>query len=136
MLTFLDQNIGLMEDLSLRVLSLPPGKDTAQLIGFQCPTALSYYCKHVGPANPHIWRLSLEVLLELGQDTVPDLLEARQQLLQEMCKVLRPEELAAILPEREEFQQYLSECRRHHQAAKLQDMIINTGLSLLDSLTF
>ena len=136
-LAYLDQNPGLVEDLSLRVLSLPPGKDTAQLIGFQCPTALSFYCKHVGPANPHIWRLSLEVLLELGQDTVPDLLEARQQLLQEMCKVLRPEELAAILPpEREEFQQYLSECRRHHQAAKLQDMIINTGLSLLDSLTF
>ena len=75
-------------------------------------------------------------MLELGQDTVPDVLVARQQLLQEMCKVLRPEELAAILPEREEFQQYLSECRRHHQAAKLQEMIINTGLSLLDSLTF
>ena len=135
-LAYLDQNTGLVEDLSLRVLSLPPGKDTAQLIGFQCPTALSYYCKHVGPSNPHIWRLALEVLLELGQDTVPDVLEARQQLLQEMCKVLRPEELAEILPEREEFQQYLSECRRHHQAAKLQDMIINTGLSLLDSLTF
>ena len=135
-LAYLDQNTGLVEDLSLRVLSLPPGQDTLQLIGFQCPTALSYYCKHCGPANPQIWRLALEVVLELGQDTVPDILEARHQLLQEMCQVLRPQELAEILPEREEFQQYLSECRRHHQAAKLQDMIINTGLNLLDSLTF
>jgi len=135
-LSFLDQNTGLLQDLSLRVLSLPPGKDTAQLIGFQCPTALSYYCRHVGPAHPQIWSLALEVLLDLGQETVPDVVEARQQLLQEMCKVFPPEEFAAILPEREEVQQYLVECRRHHQAVKLRAMIMNTGHSLLETLTF
>ena len=134
-LAYLDQNSRLLEDLSLRVLSLPPGKDTAQLIGFQCPTALSYYCKHVGASHPQIWSLALEVLLELGQDTVPDVVEARQQLLQEMCKVFTPEEFSAMLPEREEFQHYVTECRRHHQAAKLQAMIMNTGHSLLETLS-
>ena len=134
-LAYLDQNCRLLEDLSLRVLSLPPGKDTAQLIGFQCPTALSYYCKHVGASHPQIWSLALEVLLELGQDTVPDVVEARQQLLQEMCKVFTPEEFSAMLPEREEFQHYVTECRRHHQAAKLQAMIMNTGHSLLETLS-
>ena len=135
-LAYLDQNPGLREDLSLRVLSLPPGKDTSQLIGFQCPTALSYYCKHVGVSQPGIWSLALEVLLDLGQDTVPDVVEARQQLLEEMSCVMTPEEFSVILPEREEFQQYLSQCKRHHQAAKLQAMIMNTGHSLLETLTF
>ena len=77
----------------------------------------------------------MEVLLELGQDTVPDVVEARQQLLQEMCKVFTPEEFSAMLPEREEFQHYVTECRRHHQAAKLQAMIMNTGHSLLETLS-
>ena len=52
-----------------------------------------------------------------------------------MSRTFPPEHLAELLPAGDEFQQYLTESKRIHQAAKMQELIVATGQKLLESLT-
>ena len=130
-LAYLDQN-SFAYDISLRVLCQPPSRDTVKLLTSQCPGALSYYCKHVGVTDRELWTLALEALMTEKGDK--EVYSARDALLEAMARTFSPEELEAALPEREEFSHYLTECRRLHQAARLQSMIVATGHTLLETL--
>ena len=130
-LAYLDQN-SFTHDISLRVLCQSPSRDTVRILTDQCPGALSFYCKHVGVNNKEIWTLALESLMtEKGGKEVYG---ARDALLEAMARSFSPEELETVLPEREEFSHYLTECRRLHQASRLQAMIVATGHTLLETL--
>ena len=52
-----------------------------------------------------------------------------------MSKKFPPDYLAQMLPDGEEFHQYISESKRIHQAEKMQELIVATGQKLLESLT-
>ena len=131
-LAYLDQN-SFAYDVSLRLLCQSPTRNTVKLLTSQCPGAVSFYCKHVGPANGELWTLALEALVTEKQGK--EAYGARDALLEAMARSFSPEELETLLPERtEEFSHYLAECRRLHQAARLQSMIVATGHTLLETL--
>ena len=130
-LAYLDQN-SYAYDISLRVVCQSPGRDSVRLLASQCPSALSYYCQHVGVEDREVWTLALESLMTEKADK--EMFGAREALLDAMARNFRPEELETLLPAREEFCHYLTECRRRHQAARLQAMIVATGHTLLETL--
>ena len=119
-------------ELSLRLLTQDPDRDLINLIAEKCPEAMSYYCKQHGRDKQEVWTIALETLM--SQNPSKDITNARESLLDEMAKTFSPEEFESIIPKQEEFQHYLSECRRFHQAAKLQSMIVATGHTLLETL--
>merc|ERR1712083_682318 len=112
-------------ELSLRLLSQDPDRDLINLMADKCPEAMSYYCKQNGQDNQEVWTISLESLM--SQDNSKDITSARESLLDEMAKTFSPEVFESMIPKQGEFQHYLTECRRFHQAAKLQSMIVATG---------
>ena len=83
--------------------------------------------------TPNIWAAGLESLLTQPPNPVNQ--QALENLLDQMSRTFPPEHLAEILPAGEEFQQYLTESKRIHQAAKMQELIVATGQKLLESLT-
>ena len=129
-LTYLQQNS--THDLALRVVCEEPSKQLMSALARDCPTALTAYCKHFAADNHDVWILGLDAVL--GLKSCKELQDARDCLLDEMARVFTPEQLEQLLPPHEEYQHCLSECRRYHQAAKLQAMIVATGHTLLDSL--
>jgi hypothetical protein len=102
------------------------------LLSVTCPGALTSYCKTFGK-TPNIWAASLESLLT--QPPTPGNQQALETLLDQMSKTFPPEHLAELLPAGDEFQHYLTESKRIHQAAKMQELIVATGQKLLESLT-
>ena len=102
------------------------------LLSGSCPGALTTYCKTVGKKS-NFWATSLETLLT--QPPNPSNQQALESLLEEMSKTFPPEQLAELLPAGDEFQHYLTESKRIHQAAKMQALIVATGQKLLESLT-
>jgi len=129
---YVDEHQGVIGELSLQVLSQPVSKEAITLLSGSCPGALTTYCKTVGKKS-NFWATSLETLLT--QPPNPSNQQALESLLEEMSKTFPPEQLAELLPAGDEFQHYLTESKRIHQAAKMQALIVATGQKLLESLT-
>lgn len=129
---YVDEHQGVNGELSLHVLSQPVSKESVTLLCVTCPGALTSYCKTFGK-TPNIWAASLESLLT--QPPNPGNQQALEILLDQMSKTFPPEHLAELLPSGDEFQHYLTESKRIHQAAKMQELIVATGQKLLESLT-
>jgi len=129
---YVDEHQGVIGEVSLQLLSQATPKESVTLLSVTCPQALPSYCKTFGK-TPNIWAAGLESLLTQQPNTVNQ--QALENLLDQMSRTFPPEHLAEILPAGEEFQQYLTESKRIHQAAKMQELIVATGQKLLESLT-
>ena len=132
MARYVDEHQGVIGEVSLQLLSQATPKESVTLLSVTCPQALPSYCKTFGK-TPNIWAAGLESLLTQQPNTVNQ--QALENLLDQMSRTFPPEHLAEILPAGEEFQQYLTESKRIHQAAKMQELIVATGQKLLESLT-
>ena len=129
---YVEEHQGVVGELSLNILSQPISKETISLMAVSHPKALTFYCKNSGKAT-EIWTASLESILT--QPPSPCNQQALDALLDEMSKTFPPDQLAELLPAGEEFEHYLTESKRIHQAAKMQELIVATGQKLLESLT-
>jgi len=129
---YVEEHQGVVGELSLSILSQPISKETVSLMAVSHPKALTFYCKNSGKAT-EIWTASLESILT--QPPSPCNQQALDALLDEMSKTFPPDQLAELLPAGEEFEHYLTESKRIHQAAKMQELIVATGQKLLESLT-
>lgn len=129
---YLDEHPDLPCAVSLRLLTLPPGREGAALVWKEGQgLALGPYCACHG--EPRVWGEVLQFLLE--QENSPTKHESVDSLLMAMAVALPPATLGPLLPPGEQFQSCLTESKKLQQAGRLQEVIIQTGRRLLDSLT-
>jgi hypothetical protein len=117
--------------LPLALLACPPGREGAALLCREGrASVLGPYCRAVG--RTQVWAEALEELLD--QPDTEGRGEALDLLLAGMVAALPPDALGPLLPPGEEFQPYLVQSRKLQQADRLQEMIVQTGRKLLDTL--
>ena len=119
--------------LPLALLACPPGREGAALLCREGrASVLGPYCR--AAARTQVWAEALEELL--GQPDTACRAEALDVLLAAMVAALPPVALGPLLPAGEEFQPYLVQSRKLQQAERLQEVIVQTGRKLLDTITF
>jgi len=129
---YLDEHPGLPSAASLRLLTLPAGREGAALVWREGQgLALGPYC--ACHADPRVWGEVLQFLLE--QENTSTKHESVDSLLMAMAVALPPATLGPLLPPGEQFQSCLAESKKLQQAGRLQEVIVQTGRRLLDSLT-
>lgn len=129
---YLDEHPGLPSAASLRLLTLPAGREGAALVWREGQgLALGPYC--ACHADPRVWGEVLQFLLE--QENTSTKHESVDSLLTAMAVALPPATLGPLLPPGEQFQSCLAESKKLQQAGRLQEVIVQTGRRLLDSLT-
>ena len=129
---YLDEHPDLPCAVSLRLLTLPPGREGAALVWKEGQgLALGPYCACHG--EPMVWGEVLQFLLEQENSSTKH--ESVDSLLMAMAVALPPATLGPLLPPGEQFQSCLTESKKLQQAGRLQEVIIQTGRRLLDSLT-
>ena len=128
---YLDEHPDLPSAVSLRLLTLPVGREGAALVWREGRgMALGPYCACQG--DPRVWGEVLQFLLE--QESTPTKHESVDSLLMAMAVALPPATLGPLLPPGEEFHGCLAESKKLQQAGRLQEVIVQTGRRLLDSL--
>ena len=113
-------------------MTLPAGREGANLIWKEGQgLVLGPYCACYG--EPRVWGEVLQFLLE--QEETRRKQESLDSLLTAMATALPPTTLGPLLPAGEQFQSCLAESKKLQQAGRLQEVIMQTGRRLLDSLT-